>query len=309
MLAALLHPGRPIDWLAWTVHPSTVIGIAALGALYAWRSRAGGGRLAGGHSSQSGARRSTFAAGSSAGAADHSSVPSGAQKLSFASGLLVLFAALNGPIHDLSDYYLFSAHMVQHLLLTLVVTPLLIAGTPGGMLRPLVRGRRSAAIARIVTSPGLCFAVYNVTLIAWHLPPLYNLAMARHAVHIVQHLCFLAASTLMWWPLMAPLPELPRLSYPKQMLYVVALMLPMSVVGMYLTYAERPLYPAYESAPRIWGVSPLEDQLIGGLIMWIPGGFALMGVATVAFFRWAASEQEDAIPGNPGAPASPTPSA
>jgi putative membrane protein len=282
-IVALLHPGQPIDWLRWTVHPSTVLGIGALGALYLWRARAGFGTR---HSALDTRRRH---------AAEPPSAepPSAAQRLCFGAGLLVLFAALNGPIHDLSDYYLFSAHMVQHLLLTMVVMPLLIAGTSGWMVRPLLRWRAVDGAARAVTAPGVCYTLFNVTIIAWHLPPLYNLAMANHGVHIVQHLCFLAASGLMWWPLMSPLPELPRLSLPKQMLYVVLLMLPMSIVGMSLTYADRVLYPAYEGAPRIWGISPREDQMIGGLIMWIPGGLALIGVATVVFFRWAATESAE----------------
>lgn len=282
MFAALLHPVDRVDWLAWTVHPSTVVGIAALGGLYWWarRTRA--------------KRPSRPGSAGAATAVRESRGPTPAQTLSFASGLIVLFAALNGPIHDLSDYYLFSAHMVQHLLLTLLVTPLLIAGTPGWMLRPLLRVSPVAAAARAVTGPAACFVVFNVTVVAWHLPPLYNLAMADHRIHIVQHLSFLVASTLMWWPLLSPLPELPRLSYPQQMLYTFLLMLPMSVLGIYLTYADRLLYPAYESAPRIWGISPLEDQLIGGLIMWILGGMVLLGVASVVFFRWSATHDDGA---------------
>jgi putative membrane protein len=278
---ALLHPLDGLDWLSWSVHPSTVVGIAALGTLYVWAGRLG-----------LGPRDSGL--GEAAGPSPESCVPSPAQRLSFFAGLLVLFATLNGPIHDLSDYYLFSAHMVQHLLLTMVVTPLLIAGTPGSMLRPLLRHRTVAAVARRITAPAVCFIIFNATIVLWHLPPLYNLAMAYHPVHIIQHLCFLAASTLMWWPLMSPLPELPRLSYPKQMLYTFLMTLPMAVVSIFITYADHVLYPAYESAPRIWGLSPLADQQLGGLIMWIPGGLIFLAVLSVVFFKWAAREGDDA---------------
>ncbi len=259
---ALLHPLERLDWLRWSIHPSTVIGIAALGALYAWRAGLGG-----------------------------SAAP--AQRLSFAAGLFLLFASLNGPIHDLSDTYLFSAHMVQHLLLTMVVIPLLILGTPGAMLRPALRFPAVRAVARAVTRPAVCFVVFNATLAAWHVPALYNLAMRHHPVHIVQHLCFLVAATLMWWPLLSPLPELPRLSYPKQMLYTFLLTLPMSLIGIVLTYSRSVLYPAYEAAPRIVGLSPLEDQLVGGLVMWIPGGLIFLGVLSAVFFRWAACQSDE----------------
>ncbi|MFL5594023.1 MAG: cytochrome c oxidase assembly protein, partial [Gemmatimonadaceae bacterium] len=118
---ALLHPIANLSWWRWSIHPSTVIGIAALGALYVWASR----RLA--------------------------RQPTPAQKIFFASGLLVMFASLNGPLHDLSDDYLFSAHMIQHLLLTFAVPPLLLAGTPGWMLRPILSQRHVAPVARFFT--------------------------------------------------------------------------------------------------------------------------------------------------------------
>jgi putative membrane protein len=261
----LLHPVERIEWLRWSIHPSTVIGIAALGALYWWRIRA--------------ERR----------------LPAIARRLSFALGLLALFAALNGPLHDLSDYYLFSAHMVQHLVLTMMVTPLLIAGTPGWMLAPALRSPAVAAVARRLTTPVACFLIFNAILVAWHLPPLYNAAMANHGVHILQHLFFLAGSTLMWWPLMSPLPELPRLSYPKQMLYTFLLTLPMATVSIAITYAERVLYPAYAAAPRLLPLSPLEDQRLGGLIMWIPGGLIFLAVLTIVFFKWAAAESDEVV--------------
>jgi putative membrane protein len=155
------------------------------------------------------------------------------------------------------------------------------------MLRPALRSRPVAVVARAITSPTVCFVAFNVTFAVWHLPTLYELAMRHHGLHIVQHLCFLVTATLMWWPLMSPLPELPRLTYPKQMLYTVLLTLPMSLIAVLITYAGQVLYPAYQSAPRVWGISPMEDQLIGGLIMWIPGGLIFLVVLSVIFFRWA----------------------
>lgn len=270
---ALLHPAAELSWLRWSIHPSTVIGIAALGGLYFWRAR----------------QRAP---------ADERGTPTAAQRLCFVLGLLVLFASLNGPVHDLSDYYLFSAHMVQHLMLTMIVIPLLLFGTAGWMLRPVLRVRGVRAVAERITTPAACFVIFNLTLALWHLPPLYNAAMASHDVHIVQHLCFLAASTLMWWPLLSPLPELPRPSYPKQMLYTMLLMLPMMVISVYITYSDSILYPAYASAPRLWGLSPLDDQRLGGLIMWVPGSLVIIGILSVVFFKWVASLERDEARGS-----------
>jgi putative membrane protein len=256
-LAFLLHPAQTLALDSWTIHPSTVIGLTALGWLYFARARAKAGIG-----------------------------PSTLQRVSFVSGLVLLFLILNGPLHDLSDFYLFSGHMVQHLIMELIVPPLLLAGTPGWMLRPTLQWPVIGWLARRVTTPIMAFSIFNVTLAVWHIPALYNLALLHHNVHILQHLTFLVASVLMWWPFMSSLPELPRLSYPGQMLYCFLMTLPMSVVAVYITMADTVLYPLYASSPRLWGLTPKMDQQIGGLIMWIPGGLFFYGIMTVVFFRW-----------------------
>ena len=260
----LLHPFTQFSWLKWSVHPSTVIGLGVLAALYFWRA----------------AKIS----------ADEK--PGPARVASFLAALLVIFASLNGPIHDLSDNYLFSGHMVQHLLLTMLMPPLLLAGVPGAMIRPLLGNRAVLAAAKRLTKPAACFLIFNIVIAGWHVPALYNSAMENHSIHILEHLMFMAAAVLMWWPLASRLPELPRLAYPGQMLYCFLMTIPMSVVAIYITMAERVLYPFYSSAPRIMPLSPMEDQLLGGLIMWVPGGIIFMVIMTVVFFKWA-SRGED----------------
>jgi putative membrane protein len=272
---ALLHTAARIEWSSFTLHWSTVLGLAGLAMLYEWRA-AGGGR---------GMRDRTLRPASAA------------RRPSFYAGLAVIFLALNGWLHDLSDYYLFSAHMAQHLLLTLVAPPLLIAGTPGWMLRPMLARPGVGALARWLTKPAHCFAIFNVVLAGWHLPPVYNLAMAHHPVHILQHLMFIAAAVLMWWPISSPLPELPRLSYPAQMLYCFTLSIPMSLVSVYIAYADALLYTAYAAAPRMWGITPMQDQLIGGLVMWIPGGLFFFGVMSVVYWKWQAHDGDETVAG------------
>ena len=266
MVFALLHPFTQLNWLAWSVHPSTVIGLAVLAAIYLWRARY----------------------------ASPENPLSGLRKLSFFASLFVIFGSLNGPIHDLSDYYLFSAHMVQHLLLTMAMPPLMLAGVPGWMLRPLLRNPVLGAIARRITRPFACFVIFNLVIAVWHIPAFYNAAMANHNIHIVEHLMFMSAAVLMWWPLMSQLPELPRLAYPGQMLYCFLMTLPMSVVAIYITLADQVLYPAYAAAPRIIALSPIEDQVLGGLIMWVPGGVIFVVIMSVVFFKWAARGEDNA---------------
>ncbi|MGK2960997.1 MAG: cytochrome c oxidase assembly protein [Gemmatimonadaceae bacterium] len=265
MFFAMLHPFTQFSWLKWSLHPSTVVGLLVLAAIYLIRAEAG----------------------------KPGEQVSGWRKLSFFSALFVIFGSLNGPIHDLSDNYLFSGHMVQHLLLTMLMPPLLLAGVPGWMLRPLLRFGAIRAIATRITRPLACFLIFNVVIAGWHVPALYNAAMESHDIHILEHLMFMAAAVLMWWPLASQLPELPRLPYPGQMLYSFLMIIPMSVIAVYIVMADTILYPYYASAPRIMNLSPMEDQMLGGLIMWVPGGVIFMIIMTVVFFKWAARGGDD----------------
>jgi putative membrane protein len=282
----LLHAGQTVSWTSWTIHWSTVIGLAGLGAAYAWRVR-----------QLDGIRETGIGTGSAPDAEsripDPVSRPSRARRLAFFAALASVFLSLNGPLHDLSDTFLFSAHMVQHLVLTLVFPPLLLAGLDDAMLEPLLRVRVVGPALRVLTQPIWCFVVFNVVLAAWHLPPMYNMAMRHHPVHIVQHLMFMGASVLMWWPIASPSRALPRLPHAGQMLYCFLVTVPMSLVSVYIVYATSVLYPSYAAAPRIAGLSPLEDQRLGGLIMWIPGGLVFLVIMTVIFFRWSATYAED----------------
>ncbi|HEU5323046.1 MAG TPA: cytochrome c oxidase assembly protein, partial [Methylomirabilota bacterium] len=142
----------------------------------------------------------------------------------FLGGLLALLAALNGPLHDLGDGYLFSAHMVQHLVLTLLVPPLLLAGTPrwlaDALLAPVLARRAGAAVVRTLTHPLVALAVYTVALVAWHLPGPYDAALEAHGWHVVEHVVLLAAAGLAWWPLLSPASRAPALPSAAQLLYV-----------------------------------------------------------------------------------------
>jgi putative membrane protein len=257
------------DWSAWNADPVVVAGLALLGGAYVAATL----------------RRRRI---------DPAARLDLVKGVSFAAGIGVLFGALTGPIHDLSDYYLFSAHMVQHLLLAFAMPPLLLHGTPGWMLRPLLGGPRVLRVGRFLTRPSSAFAAFNLVLVAWHLPPAYNLAMDHHPVHVVAHLMIMAVSVLLWWPVLSPLSELPRAPYPVQLLYLFVVGLPMVVVSIFITMADQVLYPYYAAAPRVWpSLGPHADQHLGGLIMWIPGGLVFLTAISVVFFRWQAAGGED----------------
>jgi putative membrane protein len=229
--------------------------------------------------------------------------PPGRQVAAFYGGLVALAGALNGPLHDLSDFHLFSAHMVQHLVLTLVVPPLVLLGTPAFMadrlLAPLMRHAPTRWIASTLTRPVPALTAYTAALVLWHLPAAWELARRAHAWHIVQHLTLMAAALAAWWPVLSPSALLPRLHYGAQILYIFAFGMPMTVVAAMITGAESLLYPSYASAPPLFGLAPFADQRLGGVIMWVPAGLVPLLAFTAIFFRWAASEVDDP-PGPPG---------
>ena len=187
--------------------------------------------------------------------------------------------------------------MVQHLVLTLVVAPLLLAGTPGWMLdrliEPLRRWRLGRTVVRALTRPVPALALYAVALITWHLPGPYNAALEIHGWHIVEHLVLLATAVLAWWPVASASTLAPRLHYGAQILYLFAFGVPMTVVASMITGAERVLYPFYAAAPRLWDLTPLADQRLGGVIMWVPAALIPLAAFTVVFFRWVAAEADE----------------
>jgi putative membrane protein len=268
---ALDRFGRPLpefDWHRWENHNSTLVGLGLLAALY------------------------LYAIGPYRRRAAPEAKLSPWQPVSFFAGLVATFFALNGPIHDLSDYYLFSVHMVQHLILTQLMPPLLLLGTPAFALRPLVRLRWVQAVARVLGRPVTAFCIYSLSFAGWHLQPAYDLMMRNHNVHIVTHLQFMVTAVIMWWPVLSPLPEFPPMSYGGRMIYLFLVGIPMMFVAALITLADVVLYPWYSASPRVWGLSPLDDQRLGGLLMWVPGGLFYWVIMSFVFFAWVRRERE-----------------
>jgi putative membrane protein len=222
--------------------------------------------------------------------------------LPFAAGLLIGLGAVNGPLHDLAERALFSAHMIQHLLLMLVVPPLLLAGTPGWMvdalLGRLLRPRVVQRVARAVTRPAPALGLYAAALVVWHLPGPFNRALAAPGWHAVEHLVLVATAALAWWPVLSPSRLLPPLHYGAQILYLFVFGMPMTVVAAMIAGAEQTLYPFYAEAARTVGVDALADQRLGGILMWVPSGVVPLAAFTVVFFRWAAAEADDTSQGS-----------
>jgi putative membrane protein len=258
--------------MSGAIHLEVVIGAAVLAVVYATAWRASGERI-----------------------------PL-ARAAAFGLALASLIGALNGPLHDLAEHAVFSAHMIQHLILTLVVPPLLLAGTPSFMadalLDPLLARRVTRGVLRAVTRPIPALAAWSIALFAWHLPGPYAAALDSHALHFAQHATLVGAAALAWWPIASPSRRLPALPYAAQILYLFAFGIPMTVVAAMIAGAEHVIYPFSASASGVMGLTPLEDQRLGGILMWVPAAIVPLAAFTAVFFRWAAEESEDRAEAN-----------
>ncbi|HWC10912.1 MAG TPA: cytochrome c oxidase assembly protein, partial [Acidimicrobiales bacterium] len=224
----------------------------------------------------------------------------------FGGGLAVLLVASDWPVHDLAEGYLYSVHMVQHLLFTLVAAALLLLGTPAWMARRLLgmRGRgggdggggaepptRRLRVVRVLGRPLAGLAQFNLVLVLSHWPLVVDATVRYHPLHFVAHAVLLVSAVLMWLPVASPLREVPRATPPMQMLYLFLQTVVPTVPASFLTFGHQPLYRIYETFPRLWGISALTDQQTAGLIMKIGGGFFLWTVIAFIFFRWYAREE------------------
>jgi cytochrome c oxidase assembly factor CtaG len=212
------------------------------------------------------------------------------QVFSFLLGVSIMFLALVSPLDELGDSYLFSAHMVQHLCLTIVVPPLLLLGTPGWLVEPLLRKAMIFRIARVLTFPVVAFFLYTIDFWLWHAPPLYNATLVNQGIHIFEHVTFIVFGVIYWWPVFSPSTLLPRLSMGGQVLYLFLSGMPTVALGAGLTFLP-PLYAPYLAAPRIWGLTAATDQQLGGLIMWIPGNIFYIAIASILFINWMQGQE------------------
>ena len=214
-----------------------------------------------------------------------------AQKLLFAAGLGVMWLGADWPIHDISEDFLFSIHMTQHTLFSLVAPPLMLLGTPSWVFRRLFRPKPVAAIVRFFTKPFIALILFNGVILVTHWPELVDLSLRYEAVHFVVHLVLVLTSFAMWWPVIGPLPEMGSMSAPAKMLYLFLQSILPTVPASFLTFASTPIYEFYAEVPRLWGLDVVTDQRIAGLIMKLGGGLLLWLAIAILFFRWSAREE------------------
>jgi putative membrane protein len=261
------HSGELLEphdlWRAWSFDPGIVVPLAATAILYA-----------------RGARMSRGAA-----------VP---QFSCFWGGWLFLVLSLISPLHPVGEV-LFSAHMAQHEILMLVAAPLLVLsrplvpmlwGLPITWRRAIGQWSKGAAVQHVwrsISRPSVAWGIHAVALWLWHAPQLFQATLTDEWIHSAQHLSFFGSALLFWWSLFY---AHGRASYGAGFLYVFTTAVHTSILGALLTFARTVWYPSYELTTKAWGLTPLEDQQVGGLIMWIPAGVVYLAAGLGLFALW-----------------------
>jgi putative membrane protein len=273
--SALAHEGKPHGfddlWKTWAWEPVVVTSLTLSGLLYfagvrrLWRASAAG----------QGVRRWEAAA--------------------FAGGWFALVVGLVSPLHPMGRV-LFSAHMTQHEVLMLVAAPLLVLGRP---LIPFIWAlpagwrRKAGALGkavwfqsawRAIANPLSAWAIHAVALWIWHAPSLFQATIDNEFIHTLQHLSFLVSALLFWWAVVHSGRGL--MSYGAAVLYMFTTSVHSGLLGALITFASAVWYPAYAETTPSWGLTPLEDQQLGGLIMWVPAGLVYIVAGLALFAGW-----------------------
>src|SRR5215207_8009155 len=202
----------------------------------------------------------------------------------FYLGLLAVVLALESPLDSMA-HALFAAHMGQHLLLMVVAAPLLVLGAPLLLIAwalPDPSRPRFGSVFRLRRTPmSAAFVLHSVALWLWHVPRFYDSAIAVDWIHVLEHVSFLGTAALFWWSLL----HSGRVGHGAAVLYVFGLALESTVLGALLTFSRAPWFASHLTTTASWSLSPLEDQQLAGLIMWIPGGMVYLVIALALFSR------------------------
>lgn len=223
--------------------------------------------------------------------------PTQPQVFFFCIFILTLYISV-GPLDYLAYRHAFWAHMAADAMQAFLVPSLFLLSLPDWMARPILMSRPVKPLARFFFKPLIAFFTFTAVFCLAHDPVIFDRMCYSANWHAVVHLGFLVAGVIMWWPLLSPMPEFPRLSYPVQILYLFLLLIPMTAVAAPITLSYRVLYPWYAVSPHPFGLSPMDDQIIGGLVMWVGVAMYLITVSTLVFFRWARSDEIEEPPIN-----------
>ena len=196
------------------------------------------------------------------------------------------------PLDTIARTQLFLAHMVQAVILTTICAPLLLWACPPWLLQPLFNQPLVRLIPRALTQPVIASGLFNLNFLAWHAPALFHFALTHGTIYHLELLTFLLTSLLNWWPLIGPVREFHKMTYPMQMLYAFLDGQPVDIYAFLLVFSGVVIYPYYPVPPPL-GISSFADQAVGGAFLLIPGLVDLV-VMSPLFFRWLAQIEQKA---------------
>lgn len=251
---------------SWTLEPGAIALTLVLGAVYVQRWRA-------------------------VRAKDGPRAAGGWRLAAFASGLLLILAALVSPVDRLAEQLL-TMHMVQHVILLDFVPILLILGLTKALARPLTRRMQPVEhAAGLLGHPVVAVVLYIGVMCMWHVPVLYDAAAQHAAIHVLEHLCFVSAGLLYWWHLIGPVRSRLRTGGMQPIAYMLSSKFFLGILGIVLTFSPEALYAFYADQPDYWGLTPGEDQAVAGLVMALEQS-VIMGIALAWLFARMLTESE-----------------
>ena len=216
-------------------------------------------------------------------------------------GVLLLFLALTSPLDTIGEDYLFSLHMAQHMLLGIIVPVFLVCGLPKPLVESWLKIPFIARAEKILSYPPLCLILANGTFWLWHLPRLYNLTLENDTVHIFEHMTLIVTGTMLWWPVFKPVPQ-GRMPHLQAIIYLGLTAFISTILGVLFTISDTPYYERYAQPEDTrgalhlireeWGLSQLDDQKLGGAIMWEPAGAIFLWAMMCIMIDWYKAESE-----------------
>jgi cytochrome c oxidase assembly factor CtaG len=216
------------------------------------------------------------------------------QFAAFVAAVVVMLIALVSPVDALGEDYLFSMHMVQHILLGDIAPLLVLLSLSRVILRPVTR--RLMSVERALgpfAHPATGIVVWLTMIYVWHIPAMYDAALNHSAIHALEHTCFFIGGLAVWWPLIQPVPMRHRLTGLGVFAYLIAAKISIGLLGIFLTWSHGVAYTYYEHVPRIWGLTALEDQNLGGAIMMVEQSIVLVIAFAILFVRMLLQSEED----------------
>jgi putative membrane protein len=208
----------------------------------------------------------------------------------FAAGIILIAAGLVSPLSHMGGELLL-AHMAQHLLIGDIAAGLIVVGLTGPLIQPLLAIGWIDRL-RILAHPLVALPLWAASLYVWHIPALYQAALATESVHALQHMCFIGFGILMWMPLFGPLPKPSWFGIGAKIAYVVGIRFAGTILGNVFMWSNTVFYPDYAPGEADFGIEPLTDQGTAGIIMTIEGGFVTLGVLAWLFLMWAQQDTE-----------------